>query len=434
MGHSPWIWNGLYAKSLRDWLNINDKYYIIEGSVDPTVVAQDGPAGSLYVRTNGTLYQKQDAGTTTNWIIFATGGSGATVSNFNVPQLDKITNNGNSLSVAVGRSHLAIVGSNLYLFGGCTTNVNNGVNSIYTATTAAPTVWSTSGNTLTFATNYGALVNVGSNLYLYGGYDGSGNQINKIQTATTAAPTVWSDTGSVFPTNLTDTSVAVVGNNIYFYGGIASGARSNKIWSATTAAPATVTDTGVTLPAQLYDSSIAVIGDHIYLFGGLAGAGGTPTTSIYAASVNDPTTVYTTTGSIPASLSESRICVIGDKVLLTSGHTGTDQTTNTGNVYYAFIDNPLTWYQLSGASLTAALSSGAIYTLGDVVYYVGGINSATSTVSTIQNTSLFSQASTILNGTYGGSSGWFNDGALTALTPFMRYGTRNWETDFAKSY
>lgn len=81
MGHSPFIWGGIYAKSLRSQLNINDVYYILEGTVDPTVSAQNAPRGSIYFRTGGSggsAYLKQDNGSSTNWTIIATGSGSST--------------------------------------------------------------------------------------------------------------------------------------------------------------------------------------------------------------------------------------------------------------------------------------------------------------------------------------------------------------------
>ncbi len=70
---SPWIWNGLRAKSLLSQLSINDAAYILTGTVDPSSSATDAPKGSLYLRQNGAgngeVYFKQDNGSSTNWSI-----------------------------------------------------------------------------------------------------------------------------------------------------------------------------------------------------------------------------------------------------------------------------------------------------------------------------------------------------------------------------
>lgn len=44
---------------------------IISGDLNPSMVAVDAPAGSLYISTNGQIYSKQDSGLTTNWSAYA---------------------------------------------------------------------------------------------------------------------------------------------------------------------------------------------------------------------------------------------------------------------------------------------------------------------------------------------------------------------------
>jgi hypothetical protein len=67
---SPVIFAGNYAKSLKANLNLNDQVYHLSGTADPSLVAQDAPQGSIYLRTGvsgGTIYVKQDSGLSTNW-------------------------------------------------------------------------------------------------------------------------------------------------------------------------------------------------------------------------------------------------------------------------------------------------------------------------------------------------------------------------------
>lgn len=63
------IIQGNFTKSLKSKLSLNDVAYILPGTVDPTVVAQDAPAGSVYLRGGVTpgLYLKDDAGLSVNW-------------------------------------------------------------------------------------------------------------------------------------------------------------------------------------------------------------------------------------------------------------------------------------------------------------------------------------------------------------------------------
>lgn len=78
----PIIFNGRLAKLLvQDGLKFQENVRIAVGTVNPTVTPVLGEQGSLYLRygaSGGTLYQKQDAGSTTNWTLFAAGGGGTT--------------------------------------------------------------------------------------------------------------------------------------------------------------------------------------------------------------------------------------------------------------------------------------------------------------------------------------------------------------------
>lgn len=109
---TPFIFNGTFAKSLVPNLNLQDTSYILQGTVDPTSAAQTAPAGSLYLRSNGTLYIKQDAGSSTNWssILFgivplANGGTGLSNARTSIATTGAINNQ------AVATSWLVYTGS-----------------------------------------------------------------------------------------------------------------------------------------------------------------------------------------------------------------------------------------------------------------------------------------------------------------------------------
>ncbi len=63
---------GNFLKSLRDKILLGTTARILTGTDDPTSVAQNGEQGSLYLRvgaSGGTLFVKQDVGSTTNWTV-----------------------------------------------------------------------------------------------------------------------------------------------------------------------------------------------------------------------------------------------------------------------------------------------------------------------------------------------------------------------------
>ena len=68
MASSPIIWGPEKAKNLTDILESKTGHGLISGALDPSAVAVDAMAGSLYQSTSGTIYVKQDNGSSTNWL------------------------------------------------------------------------------------------------------------------------------------------------------------------------------------------------------------------------------------------------------------------------------------------------------------------------------------------------------------------------------
>lgn len=68
LGGKAVIFQGSFVKALKDDFKLSETAYILTGTVDPTASAVDAPLGSLFIKTDtGDLYQKLDAGSSTNW-------------------------------------------------------------------------------------------------------------------------------------------------------------------------------------------------------------------------------------------------------------------------------------------------------------------------------------------------------------------------------
>lgn len=75
------IKSSTHAKALKQNLSLNDVVDIDSGNTDPSAVAVNASKGSLYIYTGGLLpklFQKQDAGLTTNWTEVGGGGGAIT--------------------------------------------------------------------------------------------------------------------------------------------------------------------------------------------------------------------------------------------------------------------------------------------------------------------------------------------------------------------
>ena len=66
---SPWYYGSGEAVNLENGIKYKNGVKNITGALDPSATAVNAPAGSLYESTNGSLYVKQNAGSTTDWAI-----------------------------------------------------------------------------------------------------------------------------------------------------------------------------------------------------------------------------------------------------------------------------------------------------------------------------------------------------------------------------
>lgn len=82
-GGSPIIFKGKVGYMLAsDGIQYNNDVKILSGSLDPSLVAVDAPLGSTYISTStGGLYQKADAGSSTNWFPLLIGSAGTGTDN-----------------------------------------------------------------------------------------------------------------------------------------------------------------------------------------------------------------------------------------------------------------------------------------------------------------------------------------------------------------
>lgn len=72
------IFNGDYLKALKPKLKLSEAAYIETGSADPTSLTLTSPTGSLYLRSDGTLYVKYGP-TNADWAPTLTTGTGGTL-------------------------------------------------------------------------------------------------------------------------------------------------------------------------------------------------------------------------------------------------------------------------------------------------------------------------------------------------------------------
>jgi N-acetylneuraminic acid mutarotase len=245
--------------------------------------------------------------------------------------------------------------------------------------------WTTNSRTLSTGVGYGATAIIGTNAYIYGGFNGTApiSNIQKIDLTCFPAATCnginsVTDTGKSIPSGLEAANIAVIGNYVYIFGGHISGAwpgvLSNKIYRAPVSDPTTWTDVtalnGKTLPATNAASQLAVIGNNIYIFGGYTTTGTTgPTNAIYTASVSDPTTWTTVTGTLPNTLYNHSVLVIKNKAYLMGGYLG---ETATNKVFLASCSGTVCSVSDTGNTLPSTNTSASVTIMGNNAYSFGG--------------------------------------------------------------
>jgi hypothetical protein len=90
---SPWYYGAGKAVNLENAIQYKNGVKNIAGALDPSSVAVNAPAGSMYLSTSGTIYIKQDAGSSTNWLPLgiATPGSLTTINGQSGPAVNLVS-------------------------------------------------------------------------------------------------------------------------------------------------------------------------------------------------------------------------------------------------------------------------------------------------------------------------------------------------------
>lgn len=118
-----------------------------------------------------------------------------------------------------------------------------------------------------------------------------------------------------------------------------------------------------TLPESLYDSQLAIVGDYAYLFGG------TITDKIFRANINTPVNWEDTGQTLPGPLYGSQLAIIDGYIYLFGG--GDDDGYSTDVIYRASTSDPLTWED-TGAVLPDELSYSQLAIIDGYIYLYGG--------------------------------------------------------------
>jgi hypothetical protein len=191
----------------------------------------------------------------------------------------------------------------VYLFGGKKSN------KIYRAKLSNPAEWEDTEGYLPSELSSSHLAIIGSRIYLFGGEN---NEIlDTIYSASVFSPLDWTNHGSLLPYKIKKSQLAIIDNEIYLFGGYTPSGPSNVILKASTDDPLNWIDFGATLPEPLYSSHLGIVGDRVYLFGG-KNLSQNQTNIIVTASLADLTN-WSYLGTLPNTVSDGHFFTVGSQ-------------------------------------------------------------------------------------------------------------------------
>ena len=302
----------------------------------------------------------------------------ATPSKLLLQQYVETTDTLNQLSALnpIGTAYMGFgtVGNYIYLFGG---NYTYSGSSAYTSNSimrfdSTSETSTTLATTLPISATGITAVVVGTDIYLFGGYnyDGSSpmylNTILKFDTTDNTITTL----SATLPTAVRDMGFGVVGNYIYLFGGQNASTDYSTILKFNTTT-GTISTLATTLPSGANHCAMAcaTVGTDIYLINGVAGS------SHYQNAVKFDTINETATliSNVGGNQKYARAGVIEDKIYIFCGYT----TSGNGNRYIQVFDTTTeTTTTLSVQFSTSLRPYGVgIGTIGNKIYLLNGATS-----------------------------------------------------------
>jgi N-acetylneuraminic acid mutarotase len=282
--------------------------------------------------------------------------------NFNLPNPLAWSPTRQVLPTYISDSQVAIVDGYLYLFGGA------GSNAILIASVDNPTLWSNTGATLPTPLAGSQLAIINNTIYLFGGAtDGTlASPTANIYTAPVSNPLNWTNHGALLPAPLHHAQLGIAGNNLYLFGGNGVNAATNTIYTAPITNPLVWSNTLSVLPVPLYGSQLGIINNSLYLFGGLLSPN-SPTANIYSASISIPTS-WSLVGALPYPAAYGQFAIVGSQGFL---FTPTVSTASNTRILSCNLTTPAQWVD-TNQTIKASLSQSQLAIVNDRLFLLGG--------------------------------------------------------------
>jgi len=339
------------------------------------------------------------------------------IADFNLPDPLHWDTTKKVLPASVADSQLAIIGEEIYLFGGKISG------KIYKANINNPTDWIDTGAQLPTPLYGSQLLIINDVIYLIGGNDSLCT--DHVFSASVSDPLTWTDRGPVLPDKIQNAQAVIVNSQIYLLGGKNLNEPKNSIYTASISDPLTWTDTGATLPTPLYGSQVAIIDDHIYLFGGLLLANN-PVGYVYSAPVSDPTN-WITANYLPYPICNGQFFAIGNKgYLITPGAVGSNPKAKGTRILRCDLSSPTQWIDTL-KYVPGEISESQVAIIYDRVFLFGGNGSSIIFANDCKLKYKYGSADVI---SYGNVTRTQIDNTPNKLDLFKVLGFPYWKTDY----
>jgi N-acetylneuraminic acid mutarotase len=254
------------------------------------------------------------------------------------------TDTGSTLPISgLAGSQLAVLDGYLYLFGGTTdATFTSATDVILSAPTSNPLNWTSHGSLLPKKIHHSQLAVIGNNIYLFGGNENNGAS-NAILTAPLSNPLSWSNTGFILPDAIYGSQLSIIDGYVFLLGGLLSNdIPTANIYSALISQPLVWNVTGF-LPHPSYYGQFATIGSRGYLFTPTVSAGATYT-KILRCNLNAPNQWVDTQATVMGSASQSHLAIVYDRIWLYGGNGSTVILANNSILKYNLGDVALFQY------------------------------------------------------------------------------------------
>jgi N-acetylneuraminic acid mutarotase len=283
---------------------------------------------------------------------------GGTIYKAHIDSPDSWIFTGNSVPAGAIYSMKYYDGSTMYLIGGVISGTPTDVIS-----TGSGLTFTTSGNVLPAARAGGALVTVGSTIYMYGGTADGITELDTIWSASTSDPTTWTDTGITMPAAVKNAVAYTDGINVYVYGGDDGSQGLNTIYVAPVGSPTSLVLSGNTLPWGVIMPNymnIHVTDEYIYLIHNNG--------AVYRASTSSPEIFTVVTSTLATAVRSSHVAIHDGYVYAFGGFT-TGNTMSTV-IQTAPISNPTSWTNHPSV-LPIVMGGGEIIKTNTSFYLIG---------------------------------------------------------------